>query len=499
MGFFSRINEYTRVQNNSYTTIDHIFINNGDVTNIESIILESYITDHYSILLIADKQNIKNNQKVKNIKMNINIKLLNSLLINEKWETILNKSDLDICAFKFHNLLNNYIINSSKQKEKNTSSNKRKIKLCITDGLIKSIRKRDKLGKSIKNRPNDIQFLNYYKRYKNKLCTLIRNAKNDYYRNRVMNINTGDNNNNNCASKQVWNIIGKVINKNVKSSKPISQIIHENQLINVNTETNKCVNILNKYFASVGEKIAGQIQCDNDIPNIINSTTNNTENSFTNVNLHYLNFTEKDILLIIKTLKKGTSPGFDNISSNTILQIADHIISPITYLINLSFSKGVFPQIYKKLVIISIYKTGDVRELQNYRPISLVSAIAKVIEKCAKLQLHRLITDKNALSVNQYGFRDNVGCQDAIVSLSNLIYKSLDRGKTCLCIYLDIAKAFDSISHVLLLCKLKIIIGNNNFWYWFKFYLLNRPKTTAINGIISDSCTAKFGVPQGTV
>jgi len=83
------------------------------------------------------------------------------------------------------------------------------------------------------------------------------------------------------------------------------------------------------------------------------------------------------------------------------------------------------------------------------------------------------------ISVNQYGFRDNVGCQDAIiVSLSNLIYMSLDRGKKCLCIYLDIAKAFDSISHDLLLRKLKIIIGNNNFWYWFKSYLLNRPQTT---------------------
>jgi len=135
---------------------------------------------------------------------------------------------------------------------------------------------------------------------------LIRNAKNDYYRNRVININTGDNNNN-SATKQVWNLIGEVINKNAKSSKPISQIIHENQLINVNTNTNKCVNILNNYFASVGEKIAGQIQSDNEIPNIINSTTNNTENrdSFNNDNLHYLNFTGNDMLLIIKTLKKG--------------------------------------------------------------------------------------------------------------------------------------------------------------------------------------------------
>lgn len=67
-------------------------------------------------------------------------------MINEKWETILNESDVDICAFKLHNLLSNYIINSSTQKEKNTSPNKRKIKQWITDGLLKSIRKRDKLG-----------------------------------------------------------------------------------------------------------------------------------------------------------------------------------------------------------------------------------------------------------------------------------------------------------------------------------------------------------------
>lgn len=71
-------------------------------------------------------------------------------MINEKWETILNESNVDICAFKFHNLLNDYIINSSTQKEINTLSNKRKIKPWITDGLIKSIRKRDKLGKSVK-------------------------------------------------------------------------------------------------------------------------------------------------------------------------------------------------------------------------------------------------------------------------------------------------------------------------------------------------------------
>jgi len=80
---FELINKYTRVTNNSHTTNDHIFLKNRD-SNIEPIILKSYITDHYSILLIGT-DNIKNNQEANNIKLNINIKLFNSFLINEKW------------------------------------------------------------------------------------------------------------------------------------------------------------------------------------------------------------------------------------------------------------------------------------------------------------------------------------------------------------------------------------------------------------------------------
>jgi hypothetical protein len=86
----------------------------------------------------------------------------------------------------------------------------------------------------------------------------------------------------------------------------------------------------------------------------------------------------------MNTLKQGTSPGFDSISSNLLLQISNYVVKPLTHLINLNFEKGIFPTIYKKAIICPIYKAGDERELHNYRPISLISSIAKVIEKCAK-------------------------------------------------------------------------------------------------------------------
>jgi len=119
-----------------------------------------------------------------------------------------------ICASKFYNLLNSYVINSSTQKNKNISSNKHIIKPWITAGLIHFLIRKNKLGKSTKNRPNNIQFLNYFKRYEYKLCLLIRKAKNDYYRNEVMSINNCDKYNNISATKQVcYNIIRKIINK----------------------------------------------------------------------------------------------------------------------------------------------------------------------------------------------------------------------------------------------------------------------------------------------
>lgn len=115
MGFVSCINEYTRVNNNSATTIDHIFIKNSCTSNIRPIILESCITD-ITLLLEKNCKTIKS--EIPNEKTNIDIKILRSLLAKEKWEIIFEKNDVDNCANNLHNILNNLIINSNKIIEK---------------------------------------------------------------------------------------------------------------------------------------------------------------------------------------------------------------------------------------------------------------------------------------------------------------------------------------------------------------------------------------------
>jgi len=247
LGFYSYINDYTRVCNNTSTTIDHIFIRTKYIDSINPILLKSLITDHYSTLLIEKDEIMKDGNK-SNIKSYLNIKLFCSLLDSESWEPIINETNINNCADKFHKILNNHINKAKKHKECIIPSNKRKIKPWITSGLIASIRVRDKLGKMTLKRSNDFHFLNYYKKYKNKLCSLIRYVKNEYYRNKIKN------NSNNI--KKVWNIIGEVINRDLKNKTNITQINYNNELININTDINKCVNIFNNHFITVGENIA---------------------------------------------------------------------------------------------------------------------------------------------------------------------------------------------------------------------------------------------------
>lgn len=224
MGFVSCINEYSGVNNNSATTIDHIFIKNSCTNNIRPIILESCVTDHYITLILEENcKTIKS--EIPNEKTNIDIKILRSLA-KEKQEIIFEENDVNNCANNLHNILNNLIINSNKKIVNNTVSRKRKLKPWITTGLITSIRRRDKLGKMVLKNLITNNFLNYYKKYKNKLCSLIRYVRNEFYKKKITNI-TSDNNRNN--TKQLWNVIGELINTNAKNNKPISQIIFENK------------------------------------------------------------------------------------------------------------------------------------------------------------------------------------------------------------------------------------------------------------------------------
>ena len=172
---------------------------------------------------------------------------------------------------------------------------------------------------------------------------------------------------------------------------------------------------------------------------------------------------------------------------------------PLSHIINVIFSTGVFPKILKSAIIVPIFKQGNKKLANNYRPIALISSIGKLIEKCIKYKLTNFLEKYKLLSNQQFGFRKDTSTENALCGVTDRILNDLDSGKKVVGIFLDLTKAFDTVVHQILLERLHNIgirgIAND----LFKSYLSGRSQRVKIDNILSDPIEVECGVPQGTV
>ena len=178
---------------------------------------------------------------------------------------------------------------------------------------------------------------------------------------------------------------------------------------------------------------------------------------------------------------------------------AIEIYQPLTFIINLSLKTGVFPESLKIAKVIPIFKQGCRLLCNNYRPISILSALSKILEKCVLNQITFYFILEGLFTDNQYGFRRGRTTTDCLVDLIEKITIALDQGEYALSIFLDLSKAFDTFNHSILLTKLIYfgIEGMEN--QWFDSYLHKRKQRVLVNGIFSDLLMINSGVPQGSI
>ena len=214
----------------------------------------------------------------------------------------------------------------------------------------------------------------------------------------------------------------------------------------------------------------------------------------------YLKPTNKDeVVQIINTLKSFKSPGYDNITNDLLKDIATYIADPLANIINKSFSSGIFPSALKKTIIKPIFKAGDKMEVSNYRPISLISGLAKIYEKILKERITKFLDKYHILSDHQFGFRKGKSTSDAMLSLTTKIYQSLDKKRPAMALFIDLAKAFDTVDHTQLMGVLDSIGFRGISYNLIQDYLKDRTQTVQIGKVYSQGKTVKYGVPQGTV
>jgi hypothetical protein len=202
---------------------------------------------------------------------------------------------------------------------------------------------------------------------------------------------------------------------------------------------------------------------------------------------------------IIKSLKPKNSCDIDGISTKLLQKLANEISWPLAHIFNLSLTTGIFPSRLKSSRTVPIFKAGRSDLCDNYRPISLLSTLSKVLEKMVSVQLVNHLDRNNILYEHQYGFQRGKSTEHSIVHAINYISQAMNDNKYTIGVFFDLKKAFDVCSHDILLMKLSKMGITGIAYEWFKSYLSDRSQVVDINGNISRSRKIKISVLQGSV
>ena len=168
-------------------------------------------------------------------------------------------------------------------------------------------------------------------------------------------------------------------------------------------------------------------------------------------------------------------------------------------IINKSFSLGIFPDVLKIARVVPIFKGGFTSELINYRPISILPSLSKIFERLMYNRMLSYINKFNILSNDQFGFRKNRNTELAVIHALMPVISSLNEGLPSISLFIDIAKAFDSINHQILLDKLFCMGFRGVALKWLNSYLNMRFQYVESNGVQSSMRKITCGVPQGSV
>ena len=210
--------------------------------------------------------------------------------------------------------------------------------------------------------------------------------------------------------------------------------------------------------------------------------------------------TSSDVERVIMTLKvswKTTNDGLSPQFSKDISKFLSRILTP---LFNKSLRDGVSPNILKLAISVPIFKGGIKIHISNYRPIVLLLTISKIYEKCIKEKVINYLEHILCFFFeNQFGFIKNKSTDLALFKHITEITKGIERNNISAGVYLDLAKAFDTVNHKLLIQKLKNIGIRGPFLDWFTSHLTDREHSVQINNTTSSKLKMKHGVPQGSV
>ena len=369
------------------------------------------------------------------------------------------------------------------------SRTKRNTKPWITTEMLKLVKSKDKTYQQfIKEKdPTAKEELNAkYKQQKNEITKLTRKAKklhfNEYFAK------------NSANTKKLWAGINQILNKgNNSSNTPVCIEIDNDGNVSTIVDPKDIANTFNSHYTSVAEKILKKRKYGG----------NKSYRAFLkNPNPHSLMIkptspTEIEDIITKSDINKKTGP--NSLPQPLLKSIKQSIAIPLSNMFNMSFSQGQCPTFLKISSVIPIYKKDSKLIVSNYRPISLLSNINRILEKLMFNRLYSFLESNKCIYDLQFGFRQKHSTNHALLSMTQQIKDIIDKGNIAVGVFVDFQKAFDTVNHKILLQKLEHygIRGIAN--KWFSSYLFNRQQYVSIGSTNSDTKPVAHGVPQGSV
>ena len=359
----------------------------------------------------------------------------------------------------------------------------------ITEGIIEAIERKYELKndwvKTItKNNPDGDQNLyNIFSLYRKTLKHIINQAKKSFKCSQI----------HDCKEdrKKTWKIINELRGTDKKLNVKPPFIIDNKKVI----DRRKIANAFNKYFVSVASKLNDGISDLQISDSKFESFTDFLNPS--NVNSIFLEDCTKDeVSEIISEFQNGKASDIPI----KVIKKSSHVISKkLSEFFSSLMNTGIFPEELKIGKITPVFKKGDSKLLENYRPISTLPIFGKIFEKIIYKRLYNFLSSQSVLHENQYGFRKSHSTSHALNYSISHIGKKLKLKKHVLGIFIDLSKAFDTIDHEKLLDKLYHCGIRGAAHSLLKTYLSNRHQKTEVLGSVSENLVIQYGVPQGSV
>ena len=206
-----------------------------------------------------------------------------------------------------------------------------------------------------------------------------------------------------------------------------------------------------------------------------------------------------EILFLIKSLDLSKANGPDGISAQMLKGTAHSIAPSLTKLFNISIRQGNFPECWKTSSVVPIPKSACLSKATNYRPISLLSIVSKMLERHFHQYIINHLNEYQPLSNKQWGFQSGKSTTTALLSVTHDWFQALEAGQEVCSICFDLRKAFDSVPHRLLVDKLTSLGLSAHIISWITSYLTNRKQHVVVGGESSQDAPVLSGVPQGSV